>query len=548
MRKYILIVALLAGLMQVMLPGIARAQTTTAHTLILYDNPANDPYSKLGLIYSIMLRNLLGHFNTTVDIVPVQNYTAGQIGSHDATFYIGDYYNNPLPSAFMNDVMTATKTVVWFKYNLWEIAWNSAYTFNQTFGFNFLGLAGMNAVPSSGNPNPGFYDTVTYKNLSMVKFYSYNASTGVVEADPDVGLTQVLDATKAQALVTITNSQSKATAPYVMRSGNFWYFADMPFSYIGPTDRYLVICDMLHDILNTNAATSHRALVRLEDLDALTTTSSMRKLTNYLYSKRIPFTMATIPVYTDPNGYYNGGVPETIHLAQATGLKSALDYALTHGGSIVMHGYTHQYDSTPNLQNAVTGSDYEFWYAVQNRAVDEDSMQWAANRMTEGLAEFTTNGYTKVAGWAAPQYQMSPLASKAAAAAFPTTFQRAVYYTATSPQLGTGAANQDFSAGQFFPYIINSDYYGQRIIPENLGSIQYNICNIDPFSCITYTWQQLVTNAQYGLAVRDGFASFFFHPYWLEPDLNVPAYQDFQSLVTGITNLGYTWVDGTTAK
>ncbi|WP_244136694.1 DUF2334 domain-containing protein [Burkholderia vietnamiensis] len=432
-------------------------------------------------------------------------------------------------------------------YNLWQLAWNTAYTFNQTFGFSFQGLAGLNATPSSSNPNPGFYDTITYKNLPMVKYYAYNASTGAVSADPDVGLTQVVDATKAQVLVTMKNSQSGATAPYVMRSGRLWYFADVPFSYIGPTDRYLVICDMLHDILQTNAPVNHRALVRLEDLDAFTTTSSMKQLTDYLYSKRIKFTMATIPLYTDPNGYYNGGVPQTIHLAQATGLKNALNYAIPRGGSIVMHGYTHQYDSTPNLLTAVSGSDYEFWYAVQNRPVDEDSVQWAEDRMTNGLLEFTANGY-KIVGWAAPQYQVSPKAAAATAATFPTTFQRAVYYTATNPQLGTGAANQDFSAGQFFPYIINSDYYGQRIIPENLGSIQYNICSIDQFSCITYTWQQLVTNAQYGLAVRDGFASFFFHPYWLEPDLRLPALQDFQSLVTGITNLGYTWVDGTTAK
>ncbi|KVR02417.1 DUF2334 domain-containing protein [Burkholderia ubonensis] len=547
MKKILFVIALFVGIAQFALPGTARAQATTAHTLVLYDNPANDPYSKLGLIYSIMLRNLLGHFNTTVDLVPIQRYTSGMVKNHDVTFYVGNYYNNPIPTTFMSDVMTTTKTVVWFKYNLWQLAWNTAYTFNQTFGFSFLGIAGLNATPSSSNPNPGFYDTVTYKNMPMVKYYAYDASTGGINADPDAGLTQVLDATKAQALVTIKNSQTGATAPYIMRSGNFWYFADVPFSYIGPADRYLVICDVLHDILKTNAPVNHRALVRLEDLDAYTTTSSMKTLTNYLYSKRIPFTMATIPLYTDPNGYYNGGVAETIHLAQAAGLKSALNYALTRGGSIVMHGYTHQYDSTPNLLNAVTGSDYEFWYAVQNRPVDEDSIQWAAGRMTDGLAEFTSNGY-RIVGWAAPQYQVSPLAASATAARFPTTFQRAVYYTATNPQLGTGAPNQDFSAGQFFPYIINADYYGQRIIPENLGSIQYNICNVDPFSCITYTWQQLVTNAQYGLVVRDGFASFFFHPYWLEPELGLPAYQDFQSLVTGITNLGYTWVDGTTAK
>ncbi|WP_412025282.1 DUF2334 domain-containing protein [Burkholderia cepacia] len=547
MKKILLVIALLAGLAQMTLPSTAHAQATTAHTLVLYDNPANDPYSKLGLMYSIMLRNLLGHFNATVDLVPIQNYTAGMVANHDVTFYIGDYYNNPIPTAFMSDVMTATKTVVWFKYNLWQLAWNTAYTFNQTYGFSFQGIAGLNTTPSSSNPNPGFYDTVTYKNLPMVKYYAYNASTGAINADPDVGLTQVIDATKAQALVTIKNSVSGATAPYVMRSGKLWYFADVPFSYIGPTDRYLVICDILHDILQTNAPVNHRALVRLEDLDAYTTTSSMTLLTNFLYSKRIPFTMATIPVYTDPNGYYNGGVPETIHLAQATGLKSALNYAIARGGSIVMHGYTHQYDSTPNLQNAVSGSDYEFWFAVQNRPVDEDSIPWAEARMAAGVLEFTLNGY-KIVGWAAPQYQMSPNAAAATALTFPTTFQRAVYYTATNPQLGTGAPNQDFSAGQFFPYIINSDYYGERIIPENMGSIQYNICNIDPFSCITYTWQTLITNAQYGLAVRDGFASFFFHPYWLEPELGLPAYKDFQSLVNGIANLGYKFVDGTTAK
>lgn len=547
MKKFVLILALLAGFAQLLAPVTARAQATTASTLILYDNPANDPYSKLGLIYAIMLRNLLGHFNTTVTIEPVQNYTAGQIGANAATFYIGDYYNNPLPAAFMNDVMTATKTVVWFKYNLWQIAWNTAYTFTQKYGINFLGLAGLNAQPSSSNPNPGFYDTVTYKNMSMVKYYAYDASTGAINADPDIGLTQVADATKAQSLVTITNSQTNATAPYVMRSGNFWYFADMPFTYIGPTDRYLVICDMLHDILNTGAPVNHRALVRLEDLDAYTTTASMKQLSDYLYSLHIPFTMATIPLYTDPNGYYNGGVPETIHLAQATGLKSALNYAIARGGKIVVHGYTHQYDSTPNVQNAVSGNDYEFWFAVQNRPVDEDSVQWAQGRMAEGIAEFTNNGY-KVAGWGAPQYQMSPLASQAAAAEFTTSYQRAVYYTSTNPQIGTGAANQDFSAGQFFPYIINKDYYGERIVPENLGSIQYNICNIDPFSCVAYTWQQVLTNAQYALVVRDGFASFFFHPYWLEPGLGVPAMSDFKSLVSGVAKLGYTWVDGTTAK
>jgi uncharacterized protein YdaL len=87
MKKILIVIALLAGFVQIATPGTAHAQTTTARTLVLYDNPANDPYSKLGLMYSIMLRNLLGHFNTTVDLVPIQNYTSGMVGNHDVTFY-----------------------------------------------------------------------------------------------------------------------------------------------------------------------------------------------------------------------------------------------------------------------------------------------------------------------------------------------------------------------------------------------------------------------------------------------------------------------------
>jgi len=48
--------------------------------------------------------------------------------------------------------------------------------------------------------------------------------------------------------------------------------------------------------------------------------------------------------------------------------------------------------------------------------------------------------------------------------------------------------------GQIFPYQIISDYYGQRVLPESLGNIEYNISNIDPTSNYNYTWQDIVTN------------------------------------------------------
>jgi uncharacterized protein YdaL len=514
--------------------------------LVLYDAPPSDPYTNLGFAYAIMLQNLLGHFNASVDLVPIQNYTAGKLSGYQATFYIGAYYANPIPTAFFVDVTQTQNTVVWFKYNLWEMAWDSTYNFNQRYGFAFNGLRGMDAQPTAQNPNPGFFDTVLYKNKSMVKYYSFDATTGTISADPDLGVTQVLDATKAQALVTITDSHTNEVAPYIVRSGNFWYVADMPFSYIGPRDRYLAICDILHDVLGVTHTTAPRALVRLEDVNATTTVASMRSLTNYLRSKNIPFSIATIPFYRDPLGRYNGGVPEEIHMANATNLKTALNYALLRGGKILMHGYTHQYDSTPDLNTAVSADDFEFWYAVENRPVNEDSTAWAAGRLQSGLTELKGSGYTPFA-WEAPHYQSSPLSIRAVPPVFSSTYQRAVYYTSDNPNFSSGPG-KDFEVGQFYPYIVSLDYYGQRVLPENLGNVEYNICNIDPYSCTTYTWQDIYTNAQYAQVVRDGFASFFFHPFWLEPEIGTPGLADFQSLVQAITGLGYQWVDASTAQ
>lgn len=518
----------------------AQAQTVVPKTLVLYDAPAGTEFEKLGLGYAIMLRNLLGHFDTQVDMVPVHTYTPGKINSYDATFYLGAYYGNTPPAAFLSDAATTDKTLVWFKYNIWDLAWDASYNFQATRGFGFSGLRGLNSVPSSTNPAPGFFDTVSYKNKPFVKYYQFDGATGLVNADPDLGVTAVTDPLKATAVVSVSNPKTGEVAPYVMRSGKFWYFADMPFSYIGPRDRYLVLTDLLHDILGINHPESHKALVRLEDVGALVSVQAMKTLTDYLHGKKIPFSIATIPYYVDSLGAYNGGVPQYVPLAQATNLKKALNYAKARGGEIVMHGYTHQYGQMKNPHTGVSGDDYEFWNIGANSPVAEDSTSWVLGRLNAGLKDLVDNGFSPVA-WEAPHYHASALSSKAAASVFNTTYQRVVYFTADKPNFNA-ATGKDFGVGQIFPYVIKKDYYGQRVLPESLGNIEYDIRAIDPTSNYNYTWQDIVTNAQYALTVRDGFASFFFHPFWLEPELGVPGFSDFHKLVDGITQLGFTWV------
>jgi uncharacterized protein YdaL len=263
-------------------------------------------------------------------------------------------------------------------------------------------------------------------------------------------------------------------------------------------------------------------------------------------SKRIPFSVAMIPRYVDALGVYNGGVRQEVPLSQAKNLQTAINYARARGGELVMHGFTHQYNSMRNPHTGVSGDDYEFWNIVDNTPVQEDSTAWAYGRMNNGLTDMRALGWSPVA-WEPPHYQTSAIAARTSTHLFNTTYMRSVYYTADKPNFFASVA-KDFSVGQFYPFPVSRDYYGQRIIPENLGNIEYDISTIDPTSNYNYTADDLVTNAKYAKAVRDGYASFFFHPFWLEPNLGTPGFEDFKKTVEGITALGFTWVAPSTVR
>ncbi len=512
---------------------------TIQRALVLYDAPEGAPMRKLGQSYAIMLRNLLGHFAMDVEMKRIADYTKGDVESYDALFYLGSYYNNPSPDGFLADISTTEKTVVWFKYNLWDLAWSPVYGFSEKFGINLQGTRGFNSPPSADNPEPGFFDTVFYKDLPFKKYYRYDTATQAIAADPDIGVIQINDQEKAKVLVEVVNSGTEERVPYITRAANFWYVADMPFSFIGPRDRYLVFSDILHDILDIQHTENHRAMVRLEDVSANVSPVAMKQLSDYLSAKHIPFSIAVIPFYKDPLGVYNNGVAKEISLSEAYDLLESLQYAMARGGQILMHGFTHQYSDIPNPWSGVSADDYEFWDVVNNQPVNEDSISWVRGRVTAAWYEFLCVGIIPYA-WETPHYQGSP--ATYAALDFSTRYERSFYYTSDNPQLNLEVNNpeRDFAVGQFFPYIISSDHYGQRVLPENLGNIIYNTGQ----SGNVVMWDDLYENAKYAMAVRDGFASFFFHPFWLEPSFDVPGLEDFDKLVKGITELGYRWVGG----
>lgn len=507
-------------------PGAPPAVTLRA--LVLFDEPAASTVPKNGRLYAIMLQNLLGHFPHQVTLLAVNNYSAGTLASYDVTFYLGSYYDNALPTAFLADVNTSTKTIVWFKYNLWQWSRDPRAAFPDRFGFDFGSVRGLASVPSGSNEPPDFFRDVTYKGRTFAKYFSVDPTTQTVTADPDVGQVIVRNLTQVATPVSITNPRSGEIIPYILRSNNLWYVADVPFTFTGPRDRYLVFCDMLHEILAIPHQETHRALVRLEDIHARTDPAALETLAAYLHQERIPFAVAVTPLYRDPLGTYNGGVPLELHLSDRPGIVEALRFAQSAGDDIVMQGYTHQYDDRANPSSGVTAEDFEFWDAVSNTPVAEDSVEWALGRLDAARTELALiDGAAAV--WETPHYKASSNVYAAVGQRFAARYERSFYFTAaTAP----GDA-YDTMAGQFFPYLIERDAYGQRVIPENIGNLQYR----DD----VHTWEELYGNAEYALAVRDGFASFFFHPALLDPALAPSALDDFKKLVAGITALGFQW-------
>ncbi len=442
--------------------------------------------------------------------------------------------------------------MVWFKYNIHQLAWTAPDAFRQKFG---MALYGNVSWPT--------YTLVNYKGKQVLRN----------TIDPEVSWMDPADATKAQAVATLSDATGAGyPIPYITRSGNFWYVADIPFSYISEEDRYLVIADLLFDVLGVNYAQTKRALVRIEDVDATADPADLRRVADLLSGQGVPFSVAVIPMYRDPLGKYNGGIAESLNMSKSPDVVAALKYMQSKGGELVMHGTTHQHGTDANPYNAVTGDDFEFFRVTENLdhtltyvgPLSDDSTARCQDTVKKGMAELQRAGLA-VIGFEAPHYAASAIDYKVFASNFRLTYHRALYFESspvksTSATSGSGgptaksiaktattspsataaapAAPLNFG-GQFFPFVVTRDTYGQKVLPENLGNIEptrWPDPVLGPFPIRLPG--DIVRAAGRNLVVRDAWASFFFHPF-------LPS-SYLADTVAGIKGLGYQFVKAST--
>ena len=212
----------------------------------------------------------------------------------------------------------------------------------------------------------------------------------------------------------------------------------------------------------------------------------------------------------------------------------ALRYALAHGGVMTEHGLTHQWDGGVNPFTGATGDDAEFYRMIQNPdhtityagPVPGDSAAWAAGRFSAAAKEFKFAKLDTPTISLFPNYAGSAVDYRAEVAAFPVRWERSLYFGGV---LSGGTIDYSHMTGQFFPYAV-TDVYGSKVLPENLGDISPTAWYAFPARLPA----DIIDSAQKNLVVRDGFASFFFHPY---TDITY-----LQQTVAGLRAAGYTFV------
>jgi len=558
---------------------------------VIYDQAnAND---LVGNIHAHMLENLLGAFPewSVVKIKAQDESFKSQIPSCAVVFYLGTHFNEK----FASDDVTKTlvefsqkRPLVWFHYKAdqYAVAYQELYP-NKALGFGVGGILQMDAAPSPKEPDGGFFRYFEYKGEEFQKNIRWDRAQARITANPEIADIQLQSPTPSFLKIHSYARHSKnpeLRKPYVVErtfeeGGAFWLFSDSPFSFVDYGDRYFIFCDLLWDILRIPNPPSGPlgALVRLEDINPSMNQSHVRWAVDYLAGENVPFSVAVIPYFSSPTGRYS---PDKRPLYKPADdfpqFKGTLRYLKARKADFIMHGVAHQVGRIISGYDGISGSDYEFWLYPENTPLPMDSSDWVLDRLEQGEAVFDRLNVKPVA-WEIPHYAASVLDYHLFGKLFEWNFHRPITFInevvreselkpehrlfecksdkcrkerrIAASKLSVEADYRAFG-GQIIPYRVFKDNYGQGIIPETLGMIDYLMYP-------GYTWRpvgrpaDLIRRAKQLRAVRGSFASFFWHPSLLDPkaryyEENPGSYKEtdggkntLRETIEGIKALGY---------
>ncbi|MDL0417047.1 polysaccharide deacetylase family protein [Clostridioides difficile] len=418
--------------------------SSTDKVLIIYDSKKETAYNRD--ILNIM-RTILGRFSSDIELLKLSNYD-GEINKnyYSHIFILGinenSYDNDKNTKNLISSLNSYKGTICWLGYGIENLLEHKKYNLDYVGKTN-------NIV------------SVNYrgKSYNLDEHYVFN----IVESKD----------TSNKVIGSINDTLNKY--PYIINDKNLFYVSKLDLDGV----LFYIFCDSLNDIFNIKTFDKGRIFVRIEDVHAFREPKNLVEIADYLSSKNIPFTIALIPAYVNPKNH------KVITLSESPEIVKAIKYMQDKGGTVILHGYTHQYK-----KEEVSGEGYEFWDGKKDEPLKENMKIFVKDRVLNGLRVCIENGIYPLA-FEAPHYAMESEGYKELKKYFST-------------YMGQHQNNDKKFSTNTYPYIIRDTEEFNIFIPENLGYI-------DPED--KFTFQNIKENLDKLSIVRGFSGGFFFHSY-----------------------------------
>ncbi|MGE6617982.1 DUF2334 domain-containing protein [Bacillus mycoides] len=317
------------------------------------------------------------------------------------------------------------------------------------------------------------------------------------------------------------------THPLIIQQGTSYYVAtpnlfDWMSHYVGE-----MLFSYFGQIPETNKTSAY---LRLEDVHPAVDVKQLKEIAELLKEKKLPYMITVIPVYKDPD------TGKTVHLKDNSELIDVLHFMQDNGGSIVMHGYTHQfYDSE-------TGEGFEFWDVKTDQPIRQPNHEKSKTKKdfqsTEDYNKYVKNGKAFEEKYIKDHIEKG-ITELVEAKLYPVAFEAPHY---TMSQKGYEILSQYFSTyvGQIQlndttwksmhspAYISTPSFlHGMKLIPETVGFIEEG----KP--------QAIAKMKERALSITklsDGIIGAFYHPY-----LGVEPLKEVLKELESIPNIK--WID-----
>lgn len=345
------------------------------------------------------------------------------------------------------------------------------------------------------------------------------------EIDPNIVFEAILD---DGAEVLVQGDGEQGIFPLIMRNGKNYYLASDSFDR--PYSAYF--SQALNVFFDAEPVEKTPAYIRLEDVHPLSDPGRLRAAAEELAKREIPYMIAVIPVYTDPE------TGRRYHFEDQREVLKVLKYMQNNGGSVILHGYTHQF------RDSETGEGFEFWdvenqmpiyhgpkdkverlseddfesaeeyeaHMTKNRAFER---KYIEERLTRGVQELANYGLYPLA-FEAPHYTLSQYGYEVVSEYFSTYVGQV--------QL----SDKEWEIMDTTPYASKPAILkGMTLLPETIGYVQPDEENpVD----------DMMKSADYYQVTDGGMIGAFYHPY-----LGLEGLQEVLDEMETIENID--WID-----